>query len=68
MSSDPTQWIKASASGGNGECVEMRRHGQTVEVRDTKDRDTGPTLGLSAREFATWIESAKSGALDKLSR
>ncbi len=68
MSSDPTPWIKASASGGNGECVEMRRHGQTVEVRDTKDRGAGPTLGLSAHKFATWIEAAKSGDLDNLSR
>lgn len=32
-------WIKAKRSGSDGQCVEMRRHGGVVEVRDSKDPD-----------------------------
>lgn len=64
---DPTLWIKASRSGGNGNCVEMRQHDAKVEVRDTKQHGTGPTLRVSAAGFAAWIESAKNGELDSLS-
>ncbi len=34
--STQTPWIKAQASGGGSQCVEMRRSGPSVEVRDTK--------------------------------
>lgn len=68
MSTDASEWVKASASGGNGQCVEMRRHGDAVEVRDTKDHGAGPTLTLTAAEFAGWIAAAKSGDLDDLAR
>jgi hypothetical protein len=66
MSIDPTQWVKASASGSNGNCVEMRQHNAAVEVRDTKAKGTGPSLRLSAAEFSAWINGAKSGAFDHL--
>lgn len=66
MSSDPTQWIKASASGGSGDCVEMRRNGVNVEVRDTKQGGDGPTLGFTKAEFAAWLDGAKRGEFDHL--
>jgi hypothetical protein len=66
MSADPTEWVKASASGANGQCVEMRQRGGTVEVRDTKDRGTGPSLGFTRAEFAAWLEGAKQGEFDHL--
>ena len=66
MSADPTEWVKASASGANGQCVEMRQRGEKVEVRDTKDRGTGPSLGFTRAEFAAWLEGAKQGEFDHL--
>ncbi len=66
MTKDPTQWIKASASGGNGDCVEMRRQQGVVEVRDTKQHGTGPTLRFSTSEFAAWVQGARHGEFDGL--
>jgi Domain of unknown function (DUF397) len=66
MSTDPTLWIKASASADTGNCVEMRCHAGAVEVRDTKANGSGPTLGLSKAEFAAWLDGAKRGEFDRL--
>lgn len=66
MSTDPTQWIKATASGSNGDCVEMRQHDGRVQVRDTKDAGDGPTLGFTKAEFAAWLDGAKNGEFDHL--
>lgn len=63
---DPTQWIKASASGANGDCVEMREHAGQVQVRDTKDTGTGPMLGFTKAEFSAWLDGAKKGEFDHL--
>lgn len=63
---DPTQWIKASASGSNGDCVELRQHDGLVQVRDTKDGGTGATLGFTPAEFAAWLDGAKRGEFDHL--
>ncbi len=66
MSNDPTPWVKASASSGDGNCVELRRHDEAVEVRDTKDQGEGPVLGFTRTEFAAWISGAKKGEFDQL--
>jgi hypothetical protein len=67
MSTDPTQWIKASASGGSGgNCVEMRQHAGAVQIRDTKAKGHGPSLAFTKNEFAAWINGAKSGEFDHL--
>jgi hypothetical protein len=58
-------WIKAKRSNTGGQCVEMRRRGGTVEVRDSKDPE-GPSLRCAKSEFAAWLECAKSGDLDHL--
>jgi hypothetical protein len=62
---EPTSWVKASASDQTGQCVEMRRHAGTVEVRDTKDRE-GPVLRFTAAEFAAWLDGARNGEFDHL--
>jgi hypothetical protein len=62
-----TSWIKASASDSNGECVEMRQRDGMVEVRDSKDPH-GPVLKFRADEFATWLDGARSGEFDHLTR
>ena len=65
MKLDPTRWVKASASGGTGDCVEMRRNGEGIEVRDSKDPD-GPTLLYTPSEFAAWLDGARKGEFDHL--
>lgn len=61
-----TPWIKASRSNQSGDCVEMRRDGQAVQVRDTKDNGAGPILNLTTSEFAAWLDGAKRGEFDDL--
>jgi hypothetical protein len=65
MSTD-TPWIKASRSGGTGDCVEMRGHDGAVQIRDTKAHGEGPILGFTKSEFAAWLDGAKSGEFDHL--
>ena len=66
MSTDHvTPWVKAAASGTNDSCVEQRRNGAEIEVRDTKDR-TGPVLRFTPAEFAAWLNGAKQGEFDHL--
>ncbi|HET9654206.1 MAG TPA: DUF397 domain-containing protein [Kineosporiaceae bacterium] len=55
-----TPWIKAAASSTSGQCVEMRRIGGAVEVRDSKDPN-GPTLRFSGTQFAAWLDGADGG-------
>lgn len=64
--SGTTPWIKASMSGNSNSCVEMRRHGGAVEVRDTKDKGQGPTLRYTSAEFAAWLDGARKGEFDHL--
>lgn len=61
-----TPWIKASRSNDQGNCVEQRRHGGLVEVRDTKDGGSGPVLRFTGDEFAAWLDGAKRGEFDHL--
>ena len=66
MSSDPrasestTAWIKARRSTGGGECVEMRRNGPAVQVRDSKNVDGG-ILAVAPEQFAAWVTAARRG-------
>ena len=60
-----TPWVKASASNDQGVCVEQRRSGDAVEVRDSKDR-SGPVLRFTPAEFAAWLDGAKRGEFDHL--
>ena len=60
-----TTWIKASASSGAGQCVEMRRVDGAIDVRDSKN-PSGPTLHFTFAEFAAWLDGAKKGEFDHL--
>jgi hypothetical protein len=55
-----TEWIKARLSGDQGSCVEMRRSGEAVQVRDSKHVD-GDILAVSPRQFAAWVTAARRG-------
>lgn len=52
------EWIKASASQGISNCVQMRRTDQGVQVRDSKDPD-GPVLEFTPAEIAAWLDGAQ---------
>ena len=58
-------WWKSSRSGGSGgnACVEVGFAGTAVGVRDTKDRDGG-ALAVSVPQWAAFISTVKTGALD----
>jgi hypothetical protein len=60
-----TPWIKATASGGGQQCVEMRRSGQSIEVRDSKN-PAGPVLTFTVGEWSAWLDGAKKGEYDQL--
>jgi hypothetical protein len=59
-------WIKASASSGSGECVEMRRADEYVQVRDSKLGVHSPIHSLTRNGFALWLDGAKNGEYDSL--
>jgi hypothetical protein len=65
VTSNRGEWIKASRSGGNGQCVEMRPADPGVQVRDSKQPD-GEILSLARTGFATWVAGAKAGEFDHL--
>lgn len=59
-------WVKATRSGNNGNCVEMKRDAaDKYLVRDSKDPD-GPVLTFTRDEFEAWIDGAKRGEFDTL--
>jgi len=61
--SNDAQWRKSSRSSTNGNCVEVRRIADTVEVRDTKDRQ-GPTLRFPTAQWHTFVTAVHSGEFD----
>jgi len=64
---DTTAWIKSSFSGPTGgNCVEVRGLGGEIEVRDSKQHGTGPSLRFTSAEFGAWIDGAKKGEFDHL--
>ena len=67
MSADrTTPWVKAKLSSDGSSCVEQRRNGDVIEIRDTKDHGAGPILRFTPAEFAAWLDGAKSGEFDHL--
>jgi hypothetical protein len=55
------KWIKASASNGNGNCVEVRITDDAVAVRDTKANGAGPELVYTHAEWAAFLDGATKG-------
>ena len=62
-----TPWRKATKSGANGgSCVELRRHDDMIEVRDSKDSTGGPVLRFTATEFDAFLDGARNAEFDDL--
>ena len=56
-----TAWKKSSRSAGNqGECVEVRRDEETIQVRDSKDPN-GPILTFTVAEWEAFLDGATKG-------
>ncbi|GAB3282499.1 DUF397 domain-containing protein [Kineosporia babensis] len=60
-------WHKASISGDQGSCVEFRRHGGMVQIRDSKD-PSGPVLTFAPHEIAAMLHGASLGEFDRLAQ
>jgi hypothetical protein len=58
------EWRKSTRSSGNGNCVEFADLGDSVAVRDTKDRG-GPTLQFSSDGWRAFVAGAKAGEFDR---
>jgi hypothetical protein len=54
-------WRKSTRSQGCGACIEARFTGNTVEVRDSKDR--GPVLSLTPEQWKTFIDAVVNDEL-----
>jgi hypothetical protein len=59
-------WIKASASNGGGDCVEMRRSEENIQVRDSKLGADSPIHVLTRNSFVAWLAGAKNHEYDAL--
>lgn len=58
-------WIKASRSHGNGNCLELAAIDGGVAVRDSKD-PAGPVLRFTPAELDAFLDGAKKGEFDHL--
>ena len=55
------KWVKATASDGSSNCVEVMITGGAVKVRDTKAKGTGPELLYTHAEWAAFLDGAAKG-------
>jgi len=56
-----SHWRTSTRSQAAGNCVEVRLHNGTVQVRDTKDR-TGPVLELTPAQWRDFVDEVVNGA------
>ncbi|MBB4919014.1 DUF397 domain-containing protein [Streptosporangium saharense] len=57
-------WRKATASGDNGQCVEVATNlPGVVAVRDSKD-PSGPALAFTPAQWRSFIGRVNTGAFD----
>jgi hypothetical protein len=56
-------WRKSTRSGSNGQCVEARRMGDKIQLRDSKDR-SGPVLSFTLGEWTSFTAGVKGAEFD----
>jgi hypothetical protein len=62
----PVRWIKSSASGANGQCVETTSIKEDeILVRNSRDPE-GPILAFTKAEWVAFIIGAKAGEFDAI--
>lgn len=59
MVSTTAQWIKSSYCSDSA-CVEVARDGETIAVRDGKDRQ-GPVIRFSRQEWQGFLAGIEAG-------
>ncbi|MGH3855883.1 MAG: DUF397 domain-containing protein [Pseudonocardiaceae bacterium] len=57
-------WRTSTHSSNGGDCVEVDFTAAGVEMRDSKARGTGPTLHVTATEWAAFVAGARNGEFD----
>jgi hypothetical protein len=61
------EWVKSSASGGDGNCVEFAHVEEGVAIRHSK-APAGPALLFTRSEIAAMITGAQAGEFDHFAR
>lgn len=56
-------WRKSSASGGNGQCVEVAIGRKAIYVRHSAHRD-GPVLAFRYREWEAFLRGVRNCEFD----
>ncbi|RZU49891.1 uncharacterized protein DUF397 [Krasilnikovia cinnamomea] len=56
-------WRTSTRSGTEGNCVEVRLDGETIVVRDSKNR-SGPVLRFTDAEWRAFLAGAQDGEFD----
>lgn len=59
-----TEWIKASASYGHGDCLELCRRGENVQLRDSKHPNE--VRDITVEMLADLMDGVKRGEFDRL--
>ncbi|MGD9486074.1 DUF397 domain-containing protein [Streptomyces sp. TRM70308] len=59
------RWVKASASDGRDDCVELAEVGESVAVRNSRDPQ-GPALIFTRSELAAFVDGASRGEFDAM--
>lgn len=61
MTTQPLPWRKSSYSEADGNCLEVAHSvSGTINVRDSKQGSTGPTLSFSPLEWAAFMQAVRS--------
>lgn len=61
-----TPWITSAKSNADQQCVEQRRNGTIVQMRDSKQQGNGPILSTTPTAYQQLLQGAKNGELDLL--
>ncbi|MHB6911294.1 DUF397 domain-containing protein [Streptomyces sp. DB-54] len=59
------RWVKASASDGRDDCVELADLGENVAVRNSRDPE-GPALIFTRSELAAFVDGSRKGEFDAM--
>ncbi len=65
---DVTGWVKSTFSQSDGSCVEVRKNGNRVEMRDSKLGEASSILSFTPREVEALVLGVKAGEFDSYTR
>ncbi|MEV8626029.1 DUF397 domain-containing protein [Streptomyces sp. NPDC051079] len=59
------RWVKAKASDGLNDCIELATVGESVAVRNSRDPE-GPALIFTRSELAAFVDGASKGEFNAM--